>query len=501
MAREQQEGEHLNFQLYPCQAAAVEHAVSWLNTASSGDRKGYRGPTGIGKSVIELMVQKRVDPATTAIVTPRVEIVAGMLEKLGVPDADPERYNIWTPIKLRNRIMSGVKLPPTKMIYDELHHHEAESWQELDLLTGCAPSVGYTATYFRGTPKSTMSFREHWGEPVTIITWPEAIGMKYIRMPRFEVLPLVDDDMIEIVNGEFQITSLEGVVTDRLGDMVEQSRKWHNGGTWDMPTLYALPSTRLAEDLAERLSKAGMPAVTVTAARKDRGTLFKACEAGLIALVHVDVISEGVDLKVRRLVDLKPTLSPVKWLQQLGRIMRPWDGIPEYWCTNRNVIRHAYVLEGVVPSKVVGDQAKVFPISERGHLRVLGLEAIGRFKPTSVQLLSGAKMHVYSLFTVVGSAVIEWACLVPPTGAPIWASKSSQTDRAISGDWGKWVQHTETPADLVGFQSKPNGKITDKQKAWWARSARHVGIDPTVEVDSKAFQALPILMDIGQRVL
>ncbi len=144
------------------------------------------------------------------------------------------------------------------------------------------------------------------------------------------------------------MTSLEGHTVDRLGDLVNQSKRWHNGEAWDQPTLYALPSTRLAQACADRLSDAGMPAVTVTADRQDRLALFKACEARLIALVHVNVINEGVDLKLRRLVDLKPTLSPVNWLQQLGRIMRPWDKTPEYWCTNRNVARHAYVLEGSV---------------------------------------------------------------------------------------------------------------------------------------------------------
>ncbi len=489
----------IKFDLYPCQRAAVDHAVSWLQSAKHGDRKPYKGPTGIGKSVVELEVQRIMGVADTAIVTPRVEIIHGMMQKLGAT-GDAEALNLWTPIKLRNRLMSGDVRPPKYFVYDELHHHEADSWQHLDLLTGCVPSVGYTATYFRGTPKSTRAFHEHWGDPVTIATWQEAAALGYIRLPAFHMLPLVDDDLVEVVNGEFQVTSLEGETVDRMGDLVNQSRQWHDGHTWDQPTLYALPSTKLAAECAKQLSEAGMPAVTVTADRQDRQALFAACEAKLIALVHVNVISEGVDLKLRRLVDLKPTLSPVNWLQQLGRIMRPWDQTPEYWCTNRNVARHAYVLEGSVPSTVVSEQEKAFPPTTRSHVRVLGLESIGRFKPSTAPLINGAKVHVYSLFAVVGSAVVEWCCLVPPTGDPVWASKASATDRKETGDWGKWVRQMVAPAELHGFQSKTPGTLTEKQKAWWSRSARQFGLDGNTEVDGKAFQVLPVLKDLGLRL-
>ena len=489
----------MNWELYPCQTAAVNHAVSWLKTAYPGDRQGYKGPTGIGKSVVELEVQRIMGVEDTMIVTPRVEIIQGMMQKLGATGS-AEQLNLWTPIKLRNRLMSGDVRPPKYFIYDELHHHEADSWQHLDLLTGCVPSVGYTATYFRGTPRGTKAFHEHWGEPVCIATWQEAAALGYIRMPEFRMLPLVDDDVVEVVNGEFQVTSLEGVTVDRMGDLVQQSKLWHNGERWDLPTLYALPSTKLAEECAKQLSAAGMPAVTVTAARTDRFELFRACEAGLIALVHVNVISEGVDLKLRRLVDLKPTLSPVNWLQQLGRIMRPWNRSPEYWCTNRNVARHAYVLEGALPSSVVSAQEKAFPPTTRSHVRVLGLESIGRFKPSSAPLVNGAKVHVYSLFAVVGTTVVEWCCLVPPTGEPVWASKASATDRKETGDWGKWARQFTATTELSGFQSKTPASLTEKQKAWWSRSARQFGLDGNTEVDGKAFQVLPVLKDLGLRL-
>jgi hypothetical protein len=66
-------------------------------------------------------------------------------------------------------------------------------------------------------------------------------------------------------------------------------------------------------------------------------------------LISVRVLGEGVDLPwLRRIVDARPTTSPVLFLQHLGRITRPGPGTPEYICTNRNVERHAYLLAGLL---------------------------------------------------------------------------------------------------------------------------------------------------------
>src|SRR5262249_6867551 len=136
----------------------------------------------------------------------------------------------------------------------------------------------------------------------------------------------------------------------------------------------------------------------------ERRLAFKATEACVAALLHINIVTEGVDLKLRRLVDASPTMSPVKWVQQFGRITRPvaeGERAPEYVCTNRNVLRHAYALEGAVPVAAVVEAEKVFPRSERAHVRALGLEAIGRFKPTQLKLTNGSTAHFYSLSCVL----------------------------------------------------------------------------------------------------
>ena len=111
---------------------------------------------------------------------------------------------------------------------------------------------------------------------------------------------------------------------------------------------------------------------------EQRRAAFAATAARRAALVQVSVVSEGVDLPgLRRLVDCRPTLSPVYWLQCLGRIRRPvpsGEPPPEYICTNRNLSRHCYLLEGMLPLAAVREAQGAFETpSRRMGIRVVGL--------------------------------------------------------------------------------------------------------------------------------
>jgi hypothetical protein len=469
---------------YEWQAKAAQHAVGVLR---SGGKQLYAAPTGCGKSVVELMVQE----ATGAyIVTPRVEIIDGMIAKGG------DRDRICTPVKLRNALLKGAT-PPTALVFDEGHHHNAETWQQLDLLTGLAPSVAYTATPYRGSPRSTRELREHWGDPRWLITYEEAVAEGYVSMPTFSMLPLVDDDVVDVRGGEFDVLSLDAATVDRLGDMADHARCWYSE-RWDRATIFALPSSTACLRLQKELLQRGLPCTTVAAGtpREQRQQAFAAAAAGVLALLHIDIVSEGVDLPLRRLVDLAPTLSPVRWVQQLGRVTRPSPEPPEYVCTNRNLLRHCYALEGVVPVSAAVAAEQAFPRTERAHVRVLGLEAIGRFKPTSVELLSGLRLSVYSLSTLFNGVVAEFVCVVHPSMEPVWATKVSNRETKRYGTW----RQCDPPEDLRGFASLGGSSLSEKQRGWWRRSAARYGLSPEQDLTRKSFQVLPVLADLGLRM-
>lgn len=488
----------MKFPPRPFQIVAADHAEKFLRSAAPATKQLYAAPTGVGKSVVERLVQERLG-TDCWIVSPREEILTGIMDKAQL-SGDPMDHSMATPIVLRNRLLAGVLRHPKYLVIDESHHHNAETYQQLDLLTGLAPAVGYTATPYRGTPRGTQEFLERWGKPLWLITYAEAQNEGFISMPEFKMLPLVDDDVVDVRGGEFDVTSINAATVDRLGDMAEQCRVWYTN-KWDRATVFAMPSTSACVRMQQELGKRGIPAAIVNAEtpRSDRYAIFEAVEAGITALLHINVVSEGVDLKLRRLIDMAPTLSPVKWLQHLGRITRPTDVPPQYICTNRNILRHAYILDGVLPPSAIFNAQTAFPQSERtGVSRVLGLEAIGRFKPVGIKLLSGLTAHIYAISIPVGPMVVEFCVLVHPGREAVWATKVNGVKEDGTRAWGSW-RKCEPPTDVTGFGSIAPKALSEKQMAWWKRSASRYGLDPEQEVTRKNFQVLPVLSDTGVR--
>jgi hypothetical protein len=243
--------------------------------------------------------------------------------------------------------------------------------------------------------------------------------------------------------------------------------------------------------------------VDANTSREDRVLMFHGCVNRVLAFAHINVVSEGVDLPLRRLVDAQPVVSPVKWLQQFGRITRPTDEDAYYICTNRNLQRHAYLLEGCIPRTTYIEAEKAFPPSERNSMRVIGLEALGRFKPIRVPLASGLNLTCYMLSALEGGTVVQYAALVHPLmHDPIWAKRGmpklddgTKDYKASSARW----QSCPPPAELQGFHSIGQGAVTPKMMNWWKRAAGRHGLDASDTVNRKSFAILPICSDLGLR--
>jgi hypothetical protein len=497
-----------SFTLHDFQRNGTVLVRDFLKNARPDSRLAVASPTGTGKSIVELECQRPGE----WLLTPRVEIIAGMLAKLGknligfgedavVRAAWDEQ--ITTPVRFRNALLRGEIDPePTALHLDEGHHAEADTYTDLTNLCNC-PQVCYTATPYRGTAKGTAEFRRKWGEPRWLIMYPEAIRRGFLSFPRCSVVPLVDDDTIEVVNGEFVVAAVSSTVQSRLGAVVAMCGRYVEEGLWDTPTMFAVPSTECALQLTELLVGSGCPAVCVTQATSHaaRQSAFDSCLGRRASLVQIAVVSEGVDLAVRRLIDLSPSLSPVKWLQQFGRITRP-GGLSEYICTNRNLLRHCYLLEGCLPPAILAEaQAAFGGAGKRAAARVLGLEALGRLKAAELPLSDGTTGLMYQFASANGSVVTEYAVLVHPLRAkPIWAkrnrTKASETSQATYGKWQRCV----VPDGVEGFASASPSPVTKPQSDWWKRSAARHGLDPAAEITRKNFAALPVLADLHTRI-
>ncbi|AMV28827.1 Type III restriction enzyme, res subunit [Gemmata sp. SH-PL17] len=497
-----------------------------LDDAAPGDSFLYASPTGTGKSFMELLLMPWLPDAL--LITPRLEIVAGMLQKGGVDTSkwSDERlakealeYRITTPIRARNMLAKG-ELPwrPDAVIWDEAHHRSADSYEDIRAYLGGAVEIGLTASPFRGTPLGTEQFLESWKSLTWVMTYPQAAVDGYIAVPRCETWALSDDDEVEVTNGEITVRGAEEIVRPRLADVVERCNTFRrfigspdeNGNLedrttcWDRPTIFAVPSTDIARELAAMLEAAGLPARAVTqdTPRAERNTIFAACERGSVAIVQIDVVSEGVDLKLRRLIDLRPTLSPVKWLQQVGRITRPGEAAPEYICCNRNLERHCYLYDGLIPpAAVAASQAAFGNPSRRAGVRVVGAENLGRFSAAELPFADGTVGVMYNLTAVEGFQKKEYAILMHPCSSqPLYAAR--ENERSTEGQtvsWGRWRAVDKLP-DLRGFASASAKSLSDKQRQWWQRAAQSKGLSATADVNRKNFVALPILTDLGLKL-
>lgn len=216
---------------------------------------------------------------------------------------------------------------------------------------------------------------------------------------------------------------------------------------------------------------------------------------------------------MRVLVDLAPTLSPVLWMQAVGRITRPVEEIespPQYVATNHNITRHAYLWAGQIPPSQIRAAQKAwgpdFKPSRRSMARALGLEGFGRFTVSPVPMLDGSYGSLYALQTEDGLslyAVLLHPCMSEPlvfqktnayTGKMLTAQRGEHTFDYREKAYGPWTRVASVP-NAEGYVSVHPGKLTDGQRAYWVKAAKRHGLDPDAAdgIDARQFQALPIL--------
>ncbi len=502
------------------QLQAVNLAESLIQSNIDNPWHLFISPTGTGKSIAELMLLSRIP--NSILITPRIEIIAGMLDKLGLWVESTNDimsmgsdYGLYTPIRLRNLLARGdLPFQPSVIILDECHHSLANSWQDIQMYLNGIPVIGFTASPFRGTPKGTEEFRNQWNTFNPMLDLRTAIANNYCSLPSTQILPLIDDDLIDVVNGELVIQQSNDAIRDQFTAIINHLSKYYSkrSGMWDRPTMISVPSTEIATQLTVQLNLAGLGAVKVTqdTPRSARAKAFQQTIDSIKALVQIDVISEGVDLPIRRLFDLRPTMSPVKWLQQIGRIMRPVkdEPPPEYICCCRNLERHCYLMEGMFPPDSIKAAQEGFtddkgiPIySRRNVQRAIGLEGLGKFVTTPIHLLNGLTCFAYNLVSVDQFKRTEYFVLLHPGEAePLRAlresTKSGTSDEGYPVySWGKW-QACESLPDVKGMTSAKAGSLSEKQLAWWNRAAQGFGLNPHKEVNARSFQILPLLKDL-----
>lgn len=485
-------------------------------------------PTGTGKTVGQVALLNRA--AALGLrglqVAPSMEILAGFARWAGVPRdrAALEANGFYTPRRLLNRLGDGL-FDPNDWDFvqiDESHHSVDLTHQTIDQYLGHKPRLGWTATDFRGTPQETAKLRVWWGDNVyRLIGEEEAARRGFMAAPSVEVLPLVDDELISVSKGEFSTVGLEAATEDKLEELVSWAGKFFDPATglWDRPTMLALPTAFLVSRAMDWFRHFGLPAVAVLGQDpRQPGTGlrgvslrqrdFEDLTARRVLLVQIRVVGEGVDLPIRRVIDASPTMSPVLWRQRIGRGMRPvapGEAPPEYIVTNHNLMRHGYLLHGVLPPAVFRQARQAwgenFRPSKRMVARASGLEGLGRFVPNEIPLADGSFWWMFALATPDGRK--HYAALIDPAGGEsVYAvrefnlDESDGTRRKRYEDNPTWRRIKALP-ELAGCTSVPAPPLTPGMARWWKNAAAGKGLDKEADINGRIFSILPLLTDIG----
>lgn len=484
------------------QDPAVDHCVAHLLNGTGS--KLYAGPTGCGKGVVQARIMNRIDDLVHLV--PNIEIACNQYAKMtgdkGIYDwSEPkqreatESSRVFTFTRFYNQLAKGEIDPPKRLLYDEAHHSVADRESVSYEYTGNVPRAGFTATPYRGTPQESAKLLKAWGnEIIQIITLKDAVARGVIAHPKWTIWPLINDDLIGIANGEFKIGDVEKVVGSAIEGVVTRIAAEHwVDGLMKRPAAAYLTTEKLCMQFHDMCKHHGIHSEVITAKTgSDRQRIFRDTVDRKCLLINIRVVGEGIDLPLRTLFDMAPTMSPVLWQQRLGRITRPTDEQPEYIACCQNLSRHAYLWSGVLPASAVRESQQAFGgvPSKRDVIRGFGdLVGFGKFTSAPVPFSSGIAGSFYSLMSPNGFTKL--GVLLHPLSAQAMYGKRDDS----SGKRGDWVPILELP-EVRGWVSTHNSPLTPPMRTYYENAAGYYKLDPKAEINSRSFQAFPFIKDL-----
>ena len=221
------------------------------------------------------------------------------------------------------------------VIVDEFHHSAAPSYKKL--LEYYKPEIllGLTATPERMDGKSVLEYFDN--RIAAEIRLPEAINRKLLcPFQYFGVTDTVDLDTLKWARGGYDkgeltnIYTFSGAVSDRRADMVRSSLIKYSADIEEVKALGFCVSIEHARFMSEFFNNHGIPAMCLTgdSPEEERSSAkYKLIQGTIKVIFVVDLYNEGVDIpEVNQVIMLRPTQSPIVFIQQLGRGLRKADG-------------------------------------------------------------------------------------------------------------------------------------------------------------------------------
>lgn len=252
------------------------------------------------------------------------------------------------------------------VVVDECHRSAASTYVKIADKYPTARFLGLTATPWRLDNKGLA---DHWDEIISPTSPALLIESGHLVEPRVYGADGPNLKGVKVTAGDYNQKQLaERMDKSKLvGDIVKHYDKLAPGS---LAIAYAV-GIEHATHICEQFRLAGHPSACVNGKMNEveRDSILAKFRAGEIKVIaNCDILTEGYDFpELETVILARPTASVVKYLQMVGRVMRPSDGktarvIDHAGCTSQHGFvadDREYSLEATKPKKKAENYVKV----------------------------------------------------------------------------------------------------------------------------------------------
>ena len=292
-------------------------------------------PTGTGKTMVlaELVKQLMMkdEGVRILIVAHRRELIEQIKATIKRMKMDSRNITVES-IQTISRRIATIEFAPSLVVIDEAHHALAKTYKMMWETWPDAKFLGLTATPCRLNGKGFTDLfdvlEQSWDIPTFIKEkWLSTYDFVSIKADS-RTQQLISSLKKRGADGDYQVKEMDAVLNkrpsiERLYNCVMEYAHNRKG------FVYAI-NINHARSIAEYYQSQGVHAVAIDSHTpvKERERIISSFRSGgLQVLVNVDIFSEGFDCPDVEFIQLaRPTLSLAKYLQMVGRGLRPSKG-------------------------------------------------------------------------------------------------------------------------------------------------------------------------------
>ena len=300
-------------------------------------------PTGSGKTTVagHLIGRAAGKGRRSLFLAHRRELINqayGRLVQMGLAEADVGVIMARDPRRRPGAIVQVASIdtlrnrpkPRADVVFiDECHRALAKSYRDLTAHYPDAIHLGLTATPYRADGRG---LGDMYDELVAVSSPRELIQQGYLVEPRVFTVPqesLPDLSSVRVRRGDYHGSELADAVDRQqlVGSIVEH---WHRHAQGLRTVVFAV-SVRHSQHIVEQFRQADVPAEHLdgTTPIDERDAILHRIDTGETLVVsNVGCLQEGWDQpSVKCAILARPTKSTGLYLQQAGRILRPWGDL------------------------------------------------------------------------------------------------------------------------------------------------------------------------------